>query len=118
MLYESNDIGISSWENFLCRLIRIIRGSNKCINLISKLSKMKYGYRDDLRRYWYAKYKNINIGKDTYGYENIKHSRIKSIGSFCSIASEQIIVPNAHRMDWVSTSPILAVKDFDVCEKI
>ena len=41
----------------------------------------------------------------------------KRIGSFCSIAPGSKIVPNDHRMDWVTTSPILAVKDFGFTDR-
>lgn len=38
---------------------------------------------------------------------------LKSVGAFCSIAPNSIIVPNDHKIEWVTTSPILALKEFD-----
>lgn len=103
---------ISFFDNIIIVLVRFITGSNKCHSFVGKRSVKIYGRRDNLKRYWFAKYKNLIVGKYTYGYEFIENKSLKSIGAFCSIASGTVIVPNDHRMDWVTTSPILAVKDF------
>ena len=42
---------------------------------------------------------------------------MKSIGSFCSIAEGQLIVPNDHRLDWITTSPIASLKEFSFADK-
>ena len=48
----------------------------------------------------------------TYGYEYLNSKHLVSVGSFCSIASGQTIVPNDHRLDWVTTSSIASLKEF------
>ena len=97
--------------------MRFVKGTNKCPCFISNRSRKIYGRRDNLKRYWFAKYKNLIVGKYTYGYEFIENKSLKSIGAFCSIAHGTVIVPNDHRMDWVTTSPILAVKDFGFTDR-
>lgn len=41
----------------------------------------------------------------------------KKIGAFCSIAAGQTIVPNDHRTDWVTTSPICSMEVFKFVKK-
>lgn len=100
-------------DYILTILIRLIIGSNKCPEFIAKRSKKMYGRRDNLKRYWYKKYNDIDVGKYTYGYEYVKNPLLKSIGAFCSIAPFSIIVPNDHKIEWTTTSPILALKEFE-----
>ena len=104
---------ISSTDFILVSFVRFIKGSNKCPDFITKRSRKIYGRKDNLKRYWYKKYKNISIGKYTYGYEWIENVMLKSVGAFCSIAPNSIIVPNDHKIEWATTSPILALKEFD-----
>lgn len=104
--------GIKKSEAMLCTIIRKIRGTNKCPKFILKLSKKRYGWNDCLGRYWNEKYNNVKVGRFAYGYEHLQSKHLVSIGSFCSIASGQTIVPNDHRLDWVTTSPIASLKDF------
>lgn len=113
----NNDLKITIMEKLICAIFRFCKGTTKCPAFIVKNSALKYGRKDILRRYWYKRYKNILIGKYTYGYEFIENKSLKSIGAFCSIAPGMVIVPNDHRMDWVTTSPILAVKDFLFIDK-
>lgn len=113
----NNDLKITIMEKLICAIFRFCKGTTKCPAFIVKNSALKYGRKDILRRYWYKRYKNILIGKYTYGYEFIENKSLKSIGAFCSIAPGTVIVPNDHRMDWVTTSPILAVKDFLFIDK-
>lgn len=115
--FASNRFDIPIIEKVLCCILRILSGSSKCPNFIIKKSFQKYGWEDRLRRYWYKRYKNILIGKYTYGFQYIEHIRLKEIGAFCSIANNQKIVPNDHRLDWVTTSPILAMKSFEFINK-
>lgn len=112
-----NDLKITIMEKLICAIFRFCKGTTKCPAFIVKNSALKHGRKDILRRYWYKRYKNILIGKYTYGYEFIENKSLKSIGAFCSIAPGTVIVPNDHRMDWVTTSPILAVKDFLFIDK-
>lgn len=108
---------ISIIDSIIVKVMRFVKGTNKCPCFISNRSRKIYGRRDNLKRYWFAKYKNLIVGKYTYGYEFIENKSLKSIGAFCSIAHGTVIVPNDHRMDWVTTSPILAVKDFGFTDR-
>ncbi|MBQ8418226.1 MAG: CatB-related O-acetyltransferase [Phascolarctobacterium sp.] len=80
------------------------------------MSKKRYGWNDNLGRYWNERYNNVKVGRYTYGYEYLNSKYLVSIGSFCSIASGQIIVPNDHRLDWVTTSPIASLKEFSFAD--
>lgn len=108
---------ISILDGIIVKVMRFVKGTNNCPRFISNRSRKIYGRRDNLKRYWFAKYKNLIVGKYTYGYEFIENKSLKSIGAFCSIAPGTVIVPNDHRMDWVTTSPILAVKDFGFTDR-
>ena len=74
----------------------------------------KYGYREDLIRYWLKKYKNVSIGKYTYGWQNMSpFDMIASIGAFTSIGKNILLIPtNTHNIHYVTTSPILANPSF------
>lgn len=111
------DYGISKFEKILCFLVRRIRGTSKMPDFIVKRSRKKYGYLDSLARYFFDKYGGIPVGKYTYGYRNLTNRNIKRIGAFCSIADGVKIVPNDHRMDWVTTSPIATLPEFSFVEK-
>lgn len=106
---------ISCFESILCKITRCLRGSKKCPKFICKISDKKYGRKNNLTRYWFEKYCNIKVGHYSYGFESIDNYNVKNIGAFCSIA-KVYIVPNDHRMDWVSTSPVLSLKEFDFLE--
>ena len=108
---------ISFLDSMLVCLVRFITGTSKCHSFVGKRSAKIYGRRGNLKRYWYAKYRKLVVGKYTYGYEFIENKSLKSIGAFCSIALGTVIVPNDHKMDWVTTSPILAVKDFGFTDR-
>lgn len=108
--------GITSWEIFECKILRLIRGTNKCPKYLKKKSKKIYGWEDNLGRYWSEKYNNVVVGKFTYGYDELYSPYLKTIGAFTSIGPNQIIVPNDHRMDWVTTSPVLSLKEFSFVE--
>lgn len=107
---------ISMWEYLLCTIIRKVRGSAKCPKFINKLSVKIYGGKDNLKRFWVHKFNDVEIGRYTYGYECLELRSLKSIGSFCSIASGSTIVSN-HRMDWVTTSPILDNPYYKFCAR-
>lgn len=104
--------GITKTEEYLCRLVRFIRGTNKISQLIIKQSYKKYGRKDCLGRYYYHRYTGVSVGKYTYGYQFLNSENIGSIGAFCSIAPGQTIVPNNHRLDYITTSPISQLKEF------
>lgn len=108
---------LNNTEKIFCHIIRLLRGSNKCPNIIYGISRKKYGWKDSLARYWFHKYRKIDIGKYTYGYRFLNYDTVKQIGSFTSIASGSIVVPNDHKIEWVTTSPVLAVKNFGFINK-
>lgn len=115
MVKETNYV--SFFDKMLCFILRKIRGTSTCPKYIYKKSVKKYGYQDNLARFWNYKFRNRIIGRYTYGYKFLDDPAVKRIGSFCSIAPDSKIVPNDHRMDWVTTSPILAVKDFGFTDR-
>ena len=47
----------------------------------------------------------------------MQDDHVKSIGAFTSIGEGQTVVPNDHRIDWVTTSPILSLKEFGFSTK-
>lgn len=109
--------GVTKAEALFCSILRVIRGTNKLPKFLLKKSKKKYGRKDNLARYYFEKYCGIPVGKFTYGYEYLDNSNIVSIGSFCSIGPDQAVVPNDHRMDWVTTSPIATLKEFSFVDR-
>lgn len=42
---------------------------------------------------------------------------MRFVHAFCSIAEGQIVIPNDHRMDWITTSPIASLKQFSFTDK-
>lgn len=55
-------------------------------------------------------YLGVPVGRYTYGYAQIKpgHWRsIRSVGSFCSLASDISVPGTHHPTDWVTTNPII-----------
>lgn len=111
------EFGVSRWDKFLCILVRHIRMSKNLPAFIKKRSKKKYGALDSMARYFFYRYSGISVGKYTYGYEYLRNKNIKSVGAFCSIAEGVRVVPNDHRMDWVTTSPIASHTDFSFVDK-
>ena len=99
---------------YLIYLLKFVKGSNKCPNIVYKLSKKYFATRDDLARYWIYKYNKIFIGKYTYGYKQLITCKyLKSIGSYTSIANGVKIIPNSHNYKFATTSPILFDKRFN-----
>ena len=112
-----NDIKISSFEKLYLTITRYLHKSGKLTQGIIKKSRKNYGWRNDLSRYYLLKYSDIHVGKFSYGYNDIYNSCLKYIGAFTSIGPNIIIVPNDHRMDWVTTSPIASLSDFSFTDK-
>ena len=108
---------VSKQEEIMCSVLRFIRGTSNCPKLVYKMSRKKYGWRDDLARYWWYRFNGVSIGRYTYGYQNLGTLFIKSIGAFCSIAPHSVTVPNGHNMNWVSSSSILSLKEYGFCPK-
>ena len=103
---------MSFFDKIYCFVLRKIRGTKKLPKCVLKKSYKKYGRLDRLGRYFFDKYTGIPVGRYTYGYQYLSNDNVKSIGAFCSIAEGQLIVPNDHRLDWITTSPIASLKEF------
>ena len=107
---------ITMKEVLLCKFIRFIMKKSKAEKFIKKLSWKKYGWKDNLGRYWEEKYNHIRVGKYSYGYEHLRSKYLVSVGRYTSIAIGQTVVPNDHRLDWVTTSPIASLKEFSFAD--
>ena len=94
---------IDTIDKYWAFMVRRLRGTAKPPKIVFKRSMKKYGAKDNLGRYYIDKYSDIEVGKYTWGYWFMRSSFVKSIGAFCSIAEGQRVVPNKHRMDYVST---------------
>ncbi len=109
---------IPEYDKMLGEFIYKIKGAKRVPKYIKKISRKKYGMRDNLTRYFCHKYLNIPIGKFTYGYEKLcfHWSPLASIGAFCSIAANVNLALNNHPTNYISTSPALYLKDFSICK--
>ena len=94
---------ISYHDFLLASATRRLRGCNKCPSWLYSYSLKRYGFKDNLARYYFERYSGVPIGKYTWGYRYVDDIILKSVGAFSSIAIDQLIVPNGHRMDYVST---------------
>lgn len=94
---------ISNTDAYLAACIRTVKGSRKCPEWLYSYSLKKYGSKDNLSRYYWEKYSQVPVGKYTWGHKYLFDDITKSIGAFCSIAVDQKVVPNGHRMDYVTT---------------
>lgn len=117
---------VTNFEKFLCKIVNFLVSTSKVPRYIRtylykkliKLSNKKYKREHCLLRYYQYKYRGQFIGRYTYGFEDILlNENIKFIGSFSSIAKNLFIVPNSHKLNWITTSPILALKDFGFSKK-
>ena len=104
---------ITKYDMLMSHLVYTLKRRGKP-KTIYKISKKRYGKADNLGRYYCHKYFNISIGKYSYGYEQFCHrnSPLTSIGAFCSIAVNVNLAIANHPVDYVSTSPALARKEF------
>jgi acetyltransferase-like isoleucine patch superfamily enzyme len=109
--YAEDDIRpLSSMEKFLCD-----RESMKVLQrFLKKQSKKKDGWRGDLLRHMTFKKTSIPVGKYSYGFEKLcfKGAKVKSIGSFVSIADNVNITLGNHPLETVSTHPFFFLKEF------
>ena len=113
-----NSYSVTNYEMLLCKLIRMFRKNDKCPKFIMKLSHKRYGYEDNLARYYIARYQNVHIGKYSYGYDILGTQFLKSMGSFCSVAIGNICVAGNHHMEYVTTSPILTYEKFGFTDNL
>lgn len=104
---------ISKADEILCAIIRKVRGTNNPPKWLYSYSVKKYGAKDNLIRYYLDRYVGLAIGKYTYGIKFASSRFIKSIGAFCSIASDLHIAPNGHRLDYFTTWNTLVEHNFE-----
>ena len=108
---------ISAGEAALCLLFRRLLGRTKAMYFMFNLSKKRYGKCSKLGRYCCESFWGCSVGKWTYGFKNVKSlSRVASIGKFCSIADNILIVPNDHETEWITTHPAANQKYFGFVE--
>ena len=94
---------ITEFERILLDVTRKLRGTTNPPEWVYKYSRKKYGWKDNLARYYYDKFLNFPVGKYTDGYRSLKTEEIHSVGSFCSIGIGQRLVGNGHPINYVST---------------
>lgn len=70
-----------------------------------------------MARYFKEEYEKITVGRYAYGYAQIANKNFCRIGAFTSISANLLLVPNDHRIDWVTTSPIASLKEFCFIDK-
>ena len=107
-LYE-----VSLFDVILCYIVRKIRGTINPPQWLYRYSLKKYGAKDNLIRYFIDQYAGLPIGKYTWGIKYANSKFVKSIGAFCSIASDLHIAPNGHRTDYFTTWNTLITHEFD-----
>lgn len=103
--------GISKFESGYLEVIRKIRGTSNPPGWLYEYSRKKYGWEDNLCRYWYDRYIGIPVGKFTYGYRFAKAPELHFIGSFCSIGVDQKVVGNGHNIQYVSSYSVFVEGD-------
>lgn len=108
---------ISKFDAILCMIVHALRGTNTCPKFIYKHSKKKYGEKDSLARYFIERFEGVEVGKYTWGYNNLGFLFVKKIGAFSSIASGSMTVPNGHNAKWVTTSNILSLMCYGFTDK-
>ena len=94
---------ITEFERILLDVTRKLRGTTNPPEWVYKYSRKKYGWKDNLARYYYDKFLNFPVVKYTYVYRSLKTEEIHSVGSFCSIGIGQRLVGNGHPINYVST---------------
>lgn len=94
---------ITKYEKIYLEGMRKLRGTTNPPKWLYKHSKKKYGWKDNLARYYFDRFLGIPVGKFTYGYNSLKDEEMHSIGAFCSIGINQHVVANGHSIDYVSS---------------
>jgi len=114
--YLRNEYGVTVFEEIMCIFIRRIRGCKGIPDFVYRWSYKLYGWKDNLARFWWAKFYGIPVGKYSYGYNNFIGGRLASVGKYCSIAVNQTIAAGNHKMKYATTSPIVTIRDFGFVE--
>lgn len=112
--YADDDIEIKGLWEMLTRVNLTKIAHRK----LKKLSRKKYGLKDDFYRKLTHNKFNVYVGKYSYGYEPLCYmdSKVKSIGSFVSIAQNVNISQGNHSIDGVSSHPFFLLKRFGFLE--
>ncbi|WP_455265877.1 CatB-related O-acetyltransferase [Phascolarctobacterium sp.] len=108
---------LSWWEILLCCLAKKLKKSHRVPRFLCKLSKKKYGWEDNLKRFYIERYFGLKIGRYTYGYDEIGLDFFKEIGAFSSIAAGNNSVHGNHHLNFVTTSPVLTHEEFSFINK-
>ena len=58
---------ISYHDFLLASATRRLRGCNKCPSWLYSYSLKRYGFKDNLARYYFERYSGVPIGKYTWG---------------------------------------------------
>lgn len=103
---------VTKTEAFLCSVIKFLRKRKNPPEFLYRLSRKRYKRRDNLIRYFIAKYQGVDIGRYSYGFKGLAINTLKGVGAFCSIAKGNMIVAGNHHMEFVTTSPILTYDKF------
>lgn len=94
---------VKKLDAYMAAVVRRINGTKFCPESIYKYSLKKYGYKDNLARYYTEKYTGFPVGKFTWGFRELRDDVIKSIGAYSSIAAGQRVIINGHKSDYVTT---------------
>ena len=94
---------VKKLDAYMAAIVRRINGTKFCPESIYKYSLKKYGYKDNLARYYTEKYTGIPVGKFTWGFRELRDDVIKSIGAYSSIAAGQRVIINGHKSEYVTT---------------
>ena len=94
---------VKKLDAYMASVVRRINGTKFCPESIYKYSLKKYGYKDNLARYYTENYTGIPVGKFTWGFRELRDDVIKSIGAYSSIAAGQRVIINGHKSDYVTT---------------
>lgn len=94
---------VKKLDAYMAAVVRRINGTKFCPESIYKYSLKKYGYKDNLARYYTEKYTGIPVGKFTWGFRELRDDVIKSIGAYSSIAAGQRVIINGHKSEYVTT---------------
>ena len=90
-------VEIDWYDKLLCMIVRKLHKSNRITKSLEKHSHKKYGYRDDVSRYYVKKYVGIDIGEYSYGWKSLEFGLLKSVGRYVrhiTIRGKVVIPPN------------------------
>lgn len=110
---------ITEYEKYLCHVFAEVLGVGKFPRRLQKISKKRYGERDNITRYFVHKNRGFSVGKYTYGYEQFYNQAksVESIGAFCSFAVNVNFTTGNHPLKYITTSPIVYRKRFSMLEE-